>query len=118
MKKVKKEDSVSAEALDLVYHNRDQQYGDVHDNFSKIGRIAQELLNVDEWILLQSKKISPSIIAKICMALKLARESNRSKRDNRVDLIGYTECYDQVLQHEEDLLNKQIDEEENKNGNH
>jgi hypothetical protein len=73
--------TISQEAETIINGDRRKDYGDVRTSFSQTAKIWSGILNHD---------ITPEQVA-LCMAgLKLQRESNSHKRDNLVDLIGYT----------------------------
>lgn len=75
-------EDILEEARKLVKGNRHASYGSAADNFTDIGKIWGVLLGIDD--------ISPDKVA-LCMAgLKLAREKFKHKRDNLVDLAGYS----------------------------
>jgi hypothetical protein len=48
-------------------------------------------MDQSEWdLLVKEKRILPTVIVKMMMASKLARQAFKHKRDNLVDLAGYT----------------------------
>jgi hypothetical protein len=79
--------SILVEAEGLVHGPRQGDYGHPFDNYSDVARIWSVILRVD---------VTPEQAA-LCMAgVKMAREAYRPKRDNRVDLAGYTEVVDMI----------------------
>lgn len=74
-------ESVLLEADGLVNGARNADYGTVQDNYGRIASISQ-LLGVS---------VTPKDVLLIMIATKLARHAHRPKRDNLVDLAGYTE---------------------------
>ena len=82
-------ESILIEAQQLVHGARNATYGHPLDDYTR---------TVDSFKgLMGDKKISEmtaedGIIFMICM--KLSREINLPKRDNRVDISGYAECLD------------------------
>ena len=81
------EETCLQEAQRLVYGDRGEDYGHPLLDYTK----TADLLNV----VLHSKLTEPLeaedvIMAMICV--KISREINRPKRDNRVDMAGYAEC--------------------------
>ncbi len=76
--------TILQEAQDVVYGDRQADYGSATDNFDLIARY---------WSVTLSHKLTCPITPKeigLCMiGLKMAREQNRSKRDNLVDIAGY-----------------------------
>jgi len=76
-------ESILIEAEAMVNGSRSVDYGSAHESFRKIGAIVGLISNTDD---------TPAITAcKTLIAVKLVRESNNHKRDNLVDLCGYTE---------------------------
>ena len=85
--------TVLQEAQDIVYkggeQNAERSYGKATETFVKIANIASVLCG---------KEISPADVAKIQIAHKLVRESVQHKRDNLVDLCGYTSILQDIEQ--------------------
>lgn len=79
-----KELTILQEAQNVVYGDRQADYGSATSNFQLIA---------DYWNVTLGKKLSSPISPKevgLCMiSLKMAREINKSKRDNLVDIAGY-----------------------------
>lgn len=94
--------SILLEANDLVNGDRLEQYGPVYENLSKVGKMAELMLSDNEKMQLESCMLTPTILTKVMIAMKLSRQSTFSKRDNLVDLAGYTELLDTVISEEED----------------
>lgn len=94
--------SILQEADSLVNGDRLEEYGPVYENLTKVGAMAQLMLSENEKLQLESAIISPTIITKIMIAMKLSRQSTFQKRDNLVDLAGYTELLDTIISEEED----------------
>jgi len=80
------------EASRLVHGDRNRDYTHPWDDFTRVGRIWGALLNQDP--------ISPRLVGCMLAGLKLSRESQVPKRDNRVDLAGYAECLEMVDERE------------------
>ena len=76
-------ESILQEAQKLVYGDRAKDYGDVGECFRLAGRIAKEITPSD----------APVAEAGIyfMIALKFARHKHLPKRDNLVDVAGYTD---------------------------
>lgn len=64
-----------------VAEERGEQYGSVEENIAEIQRIADAMFGL---------KISIEDIVRVMIATKVAREKNKQKEDNRIDLINYT----------------------------
>lgn len=73
-------ESILQEAERIVNGDRQADYNDPIENFKRIATIASVLIG---------NEISPKDCCKVMMAVKLAREANKHKRDNLVDLCGY-----------------------------
>lgn len=73
-------ESILQEAERIVNGDRQADYSDPVENFKRIATIASVLIG---------NEISPKDCCKVMMAVKLAREANKHKRDNLVDLCGY-----------------------------
>jgi hypothetical protein len=72
--------TIFEEGADIVNGPRHEDYGDFHGNMYDIALVWSGILGFT---------VEPRKVA-LCMAgLKLVRESNKHKRDNNVDAIGY-----------------------------
>jgi hypothetical protein len=72
--------TIFEEGADIVNGPRHEDYGDFHRNMEDIANVWTGILGVR----IKAKEVA------LCMAgLKLVRESNKHKRDNGVDAIGY-----------------------------
>lgn len=72
-----------AEALEIVHGARQDAYGHPIEDFTRTGRIWGAILGVPD--------IDPALVG-LCMAgVKISREVNKPKHDNRVDMAGYVE---------------------------
>lgn len=73
-----------------VDKDRAKQYGDFRQNYDDAAKIASVLLR---------KKLKVDLdrtdVLKVLQAVKLARETEKHKRDNFVDLVGYTYLLDE-----------------------
>jgi hypothetical protein len=75
---------------DLVQVDRRRDYDHPLDCCSRIAKTWEAVLGID---------ITPEQVALCLAGMKIARESHRPKKDNRLDLAGYAWVIDQV--HEE-----------------
>lgn len=82
-----KQKSILQEADRIVNGDRQADYSDPVENFKHIAAIASAILK---------KNLAPTDCAIVMIAVKLARESYRHKRDNLVDLAGYTEILHRI----------------------
>lgn len=71
------------EAKRIVCGDRDQQYGKPEDNFEKISKL---------WSYYLTYPISKGDVAMMMILLKVAREGEKHKNDNLVDIAGYAAC--------------------------
>lgn len=85
--------SVEAEAHDLIYGDRQDEYGHPRESFTRIAALWTVLLG-DK--LEDGVWVSPEDVARLMVALKLVRDVNLPKRDNRVDAIGYVIALDRL----------------------
>lgn len=89
------EGSVAIEADRLVSGDRLVSYGHPWKNFSLTAEIATPLLKNK---LKDGVSLTPEDVALFMVAVKLAREVHKHKRDNLVDAIGYLKCLDLIVQ--------------------
>ena len=83
--------SILEEALEIVNGSRNVDYGDPVISFIKIGKIAT---------LISGEPMTPIMCCAALMAVKIERESYKHKRDNLVDLCGYTEIMNRIIESE------------------
>lgn len=76
------------EAQRLVHGDRGKDYGHPIDDFTRSGKMWGAILGSDP--------VPPEKVAMCMIAVKLSRECNAPKRDNRVDIAGYAETLDMV----------------------
>jgi hypothetical protein len=74
-------ESICAEADRLVSGDRQSDYGHPSDDFTRTGRMWGAILGTGD--------VPPDRVALCMVALKISRECNKPKRDNRVDGVGY-----------------------------
>ena len=86
--------SICEEADTLVNGPRRGEYGPYKDSLERICTIANAMLSKEEAEILDAtSELTPSIVSKVLIALKLAREANKHKRDNLVDACGYLQLH-------------------------
>lgn len=85
------EETVLEEAQRLIYGDRNEAYGHPLDDFTRTGRMWGAILGIPD--------IPPEHVGLCMSAVKISREVNAPKRDNRVDGPGYWGCVDMI--HEE-----------------
>ncbi len=84
--------NILEQANKITSKNRQEDYGDPKDSCERIAKIASAILD---------KKISAKEVVIILIALKLAREQNKHKEDNLVDLAGYAWVLNEIVKDEE-----------------
>lgn len=80
-------ESILQEADRIVNGDRQADYSDPVENFRHIAAIASAI---------RKKELTAEDCCVVLMAVKLARENYRHKRDNLVDLAGYTEILHRI----------------------
>ena len=89
--------SILTEAEDIVNGVRATDYGSAKESFKRIADLTNLMLSPSEReLLFHDGQICDTIAIKVLMAVKIARESNKHKRDNLVDLCGYAELLNRV----------------------
>lgn len=83
-------ESALQEAQRLVHGARNVDYGHPIDDYTRTGRLWGAILGIGD--------IDPRICCLMMAAVKISREVNAPKRDNRVDLAGYAECAQMVAE--------------------
>ena len=91
------DETILQEAQRLVHGDRQAAYGHPYDDYSRTARMWEAMLG------LHPGRISPRLACLMMVAVKLSREVNLPKRDNRVDGAGYFECADLCAQREAEL---------------
>jgi len=89
--------SVLLEAESLVHGRRNEDYGHPLDDFSCTAAIWTALLR-HKGKLADGQQIDPEDVALCMVGVKLSRECNAPKRDNRVDGAGYFETLEMVIE--------------------
>lgn len=87
-------ETILQEAQRLVHGDRQNDYGHPYHDFSRTAKLWAAILGVE---------VTPRQVALCMIQVKVSRECNRPKRDNRVDICGYTETLDMVDQYESQL---------------
>lgn len=85
--------SILQEAQRLVGGDRGTAYGHPYDDMTRTGKIWAGILGLPE--------VTAAQVAKCMIGVKLSRECNSPKRDNRVDGAGYWLCLDMIREREE-----------------
>lgn len=72
--------TILQEAQELVYNDRNADYGTVTANFTKIAEL---------WAPILGAKVTPEQVGLCMVQVKIARQLFKQKRDNLVDGAGY-----------------------------
>ena len=98
--------SILEEANGLIFGPRQDMYGHPVDDFTRTGRLWGAVLenSIREWLAEIEEKgdssiayvVPPQLVGLCMVEVKVSREVNRPKRDNRVDMAGYAGCVDRV----------------------
>ena len=82
-------DEILNEAKTCVCGNREQDYGNLENNFETIASLWTYYLGAREDVL----PIQPHDVAAMMILLKIARiASGHAKADNWIDIAGYAAC--------------------------
>lgn len=84
--------SILDEAETLVLGDRGSAYGHPADDMARTGKIWAAVLGVPE--------VTAAQVALCMVGVKMSREVNKPKRDNRVDGAGYFQCLDMIREKE------------------
>ena len=87
-------ESILNEAERLVGGDRGKDYGHPIDDFTRTGRMWGAIIGCPD--------VPPDRVAMCMVALKMSRECNAPKRDNRTDMAGYTKTLDMVRERQGD----------------
>lgn len=90
----------------LVYGDRQASYGHPFNDYERTGRIAGAIF--DGWLHQQPgfedvprvPDIDPRIMCLFMVGVKVSRETNKPKADNRTDGAGYFACADRVARYQ------------------
>jgi hypothetical protein len=85
--------TVAQEAMQLIYGDREDDYGHPRQSFTRIAAMWTALLGHK---LDDGEFVSPEDVARLMAAFKLARDVHAPKRDNRVDAVGYMIALDRL----------------------
>ena len=89
-----KSESICLEALETV-NARVDEYGDAEAVYSTVARLWGAYLADNTG---DSSDLSTQDVLVMMVLFKIGREIHAPKRDNRVDIVGYTELLDRLMQ--------------------
>ena len=93
------QNSILTEADKLVSTDRQEDYGHPFDNYTAIAKGASVIFG---------HEVTAEQCALFMMWVKMCRELNKNKRDNRVDIAGYAKVLDMIIETRRDLRNTQL----------
>lgn len=77
------------EAKKLIESDRKEQYGDMVESFTRIAQLWSAYVNV---------RLNSLDVAKMMILLKVSRAKNTNHRDSYVDIAGYVQCIEHLLE--------------------
>jgi len=86
-------ESIFEEAQRLIYGPRNVDYGHPRKDFAKTAKMMTGVLMPK---LKDGVEVSAEDVALLMCCVKISREVNRPKRDNRVDICGYVGCLERL----------------------
>lgn len=93
---LKKHASILDEAKAATSGDRQRDYGTPDDNFGLIASLINAYLG-DKL----AKPLTATDVALMMILTKIARQRNRNKRDNLVDIAGYAACASELKENME-----------------
>lgn len=87
-------ESVCAEADRIAGHDRQRDYGHPLDNHQRIAMLWNAFIATRPHA---EQALTPIDAGLMMILLKVAREMNTHKRDNLVDICGYTKCVEKMI---------------------
>ena len=91
--KIEDVSSLMIEAQSIVGGERQDMYGSPEHSFNQIAAMWNGILLAK---LAPGSLVTPKDVTLMMAAMKLARETNKPKRDNLVDAHGYLLCAERV----------------------
>jgi len=76
-----------------ILYDRQGTYDKPENNFTRIASLWDAYINAKV-----DKKITPQDVAMMMILMKIAREVYEHKRDNTLDILGYTVCLEQMYE--------------------
>lgn len=86
-------ESILDEAQRIVSGSRRGDYGSALSDYTKVAKLWNVFLQ--DYL---RKPLTPYVCCLCMLGIKLSREINKHKRDNLVDICGYTQCLDSILE--------------------
>jgi len=92
IKSLRYDSNILDKAKNILFGERDSDYGDFVKNFKEISEISK---------ILTRKDLTPEDCCKVLIAVKLAREGYKHKEDNLIDLCGYANILNEIYKNKE-----------------
>jgi hypothetical protein len=96
MAELKRGERLMEDAIQVINGDRQDQYGNPEDSFRDIAVRWEQYLKA-RGKLLYGEHINADDVAFMMADLKMARECHQSKRDNRIDQVGYMGILDDMV---------------------
>lgn len=93
--------SITMEAQKIVSGDRARDYGDMNESFNRIAGLWSAYLGVS---------VDKFDVAKMMILLKVSRAKHGNHRDSYVDIVGYIECIDTMLEDDDDTPDESCSE--------
>lgn len=95
------EETICQEADRIVSSDRGSDYGHPIHDFTRTGILWQGVLR--DWAKATGgdEPVPPNLVGLCMVGVKMSREVNKSKRDNRVDGAGYFKCVDMIANYKD-----------------
>lgn len=93
------QESILQEADRIAGHSRSRDYGHPRENFQRIADLWDAYLANKFG---DSPRITPEDVGHMLILMKVARNQNKPKRDNLVDIAGYSKCLAMIAGMEDD----------------
>jgi len=82
--------NILEEANKITHGDRQKDYGSPKDNFEQVAKIFNSIRGY--------KRLNAEDVVYVLLSVKLAREQHKHKRDNMVDIAGYTWVLNEVVE--------------------
>jgi hypothetical protein len=96
------QESILQEADRIAGHSRSRDYGHPQANFRRIANLWEAYFASRPELAQTELIISEEDVGHMLILMKVARNQNRPKRDNLVDIAGYSKCLAMIAGMEDD----------------
>ena len=84
-------------ALKLTHGDRNEDYGEPHENMARIAEIWTGILRASG-VISGDRAVRPEDVAMCMIGVKLAREAFKHKQDNLDDMAGYVDVLERTIE--------------------